>query len=106
MATKTKKQTEKKPTKPAKGKYVPPSAEDWKTKPALLKLVAEHGKAAPAVHKIQHELKTVRATVKKYAEAMAQAIARLHTPMSGRGEHYAITQSDAAADLLRAALAS
>lgn len=72
----TKKKTEKKPTKPAKGKYVPPSSADWKTKPALLKLVQEHGKAAPAVHKLQHDLKQSRATIKKYAEAIGNAIWR------------------------------
>lgn len=101
----TKKKTEKKPTKPAKGKYVPPSAEDWKTKPALLKLVAEHGKAAPAVHKIQHELKTVRATVKKYAEAITVAIARLGGACQNRGEEFLKAQATTAMETLREALA-
>lgn len=76
-AKKDAKKTPKPAKKPTKGKYLPPEPKDWKEKPALVKLVQQFGKAAPAVHKLQHDLKTERARVKKYATAMAVTIGRL-----------------------------
>lgn len=67
-----------KPPKPAKGVYVAPSHEDWGSKPALLKLAAEFGKHAAAVHKLQFDLRAAKARIKRYAEVMADTISCLH----------------------------
>jgi hypothetical protein len=62
--------TTPKPPKPAKGVYVAPSPDDWGSKPALLKLASEFGKHAAAVHKLQFDLRTARAKLKKYKEVL------------------------------------
>jgi len=70
--------TTPKPKKPARGVYVAPSPDDWGGKPALLKLASEFGKHAPAVHKLQFDLRQSRAKLKKYKEVMLDTISCLH----------------------------
>lgn len=60
-----------KPLKPAKGVYVAPSPEEWRNKPTLAKIKAEFGKHAGDIHKLQFELRAVKAKLKKYKDAAA-----------------------------------